>query len=118
MSPAIFTHRSAKPIAEVDAPWPGTAIAGTPQTVTLNGYASADGKKLMGTWQSTPGTWAIDYDSWEYCHLLEGHCVITAEGRDPVHLRAGDIFIVEPGTKGTWEVLETIRKYYVFVLAD
>lgn len=44
--------------------------------------------------------------------------MITADGRDPVHLRAGDIFIVEPGTKGTWEVLETIRKYYVFVLAD
>lgn len=53
MSPAIFTHRSAKPTPEVDAPWPGTAIAGSPQTVTLNGYASVDGKKLMGTWQST-----------------------------------------------------------------
>ena len=117
MTDTLFVHRNAKPVPLVDAPWPGTAIAGNPQTVTMNMYSSQDEKKLMGTWQSTPGTWRIEYDSWEYCHLLEGHCIITLEGKPPVHLRAGDIFIVEPGAKGTWEVLETIRKYYVFMLA-
>ncbi|MBS7674220.1 cupin, partial [Vibrio cholerae] len=24
------------------------------------------------------------------------------------------IFVVEPGMKGTWEVVETVRKYFVF----
>jgi len=40
--------------------------------------------------------------------------VITPEGMAPIHLRAGDIFVVEPGMKGTWEVVETVRKYFVF----
>ena len=116
MTASIFVHRNAHPVPAVDAPWPGTAIGGSPQTVTMNGYASVDGMKLMGTWQSTPGVWRIDYDSWEYCHFLEGYSIITPDGGDPVHLRAGDIFIIPPGLKGTWEVVETVRKYYVFIL--
>ena len=44
----------------------------------------------------------------------EGYCVITPDGMEPIHLRAGDIFVVEPGMKGTWEVVETVRKYFVF----
>ena len=30
------------------------------------------------------------------------------------HLKAGDVFVIEPGMKGTWEVVETVRKYFVF----
>ena len=26
-------------------------------------------------------------------------------------------FVIEPGFKATWEVIERVRKYYVFVLA-
>lgn len=113
----LFLHREARPIPELDAPWPGVVLAGAPRTVTSNGYASADGRLLMGVWESTPGTWAIDYLDWEYCHLLQGRCVITPEGGEPVELTAGDVFIIEPGLKGTWEVLETVRKYYVFQLS-
>lgn len=53
-------------------------------------------------------------NKWEYCHFQEGYCVITPDGLAPIHLRAGDIFVVEPGMKGTWEVVETVRKYFVF----
>ena len=45
--------------------------------------------------------------------LHEGYCIITPDGSDPIHLRAGDIFIVEPGMKGTWEVVETTTKHFV-----
>jgi len=27
------------------------------------------------------------------------------------------VFVIEPGFKATWEVVERVRKYYVFVLA-
>lgn len=114
----IFVHRDAKPTVAVDAPWPGVAISGDPHTVTMNGYASDDGSMLMGTWMSTPGVWQVDYGAWEYCHFLEGRCIITPEGGAPIELSAGDVFIVEPGLKGTWEVVETVRKYYVFRLFD
>jgi len=28
------------------------------------------------------------------------------------------VFVIEPGFKATWEVLERVRKYYVFVLSS
>jgi uncharacterized protein len=115
--PHLFLHRESKPAVAVDAPWPGEPIAGDPHTVTLNGYASADGRLLTGVWESTPGTWEIDYQDWEYCHILEGRCVIRPEDGAPKELKAGDVFVIEPGLKGVWEVVETVRKYYVFHLS-
>ena len=112
----LFVHRDAKPEVAVDAPWPGVVMGGDPHTVTMNGYQSASGDLLMGTWMSTPGLWRVDYQDWEYCHFLEGRCIITPDGGKPVELKAGDTFVVEPGLKGTWEVFETVRKYYVFRL--
>jgi uncharacterized cupin superfamily protein len=35
------------------APWPGTPISGDPHTVTVNGYESEDGKRLIGIWESS-----------------------------------------------------------------
>jgi uncharacterized protein len=101
---------------ETDAPWPGTAMGGDPHTKTWNLHTSDDGKILAGIWESTPGVWKIDYDAWEYCHLLSGRCTIEIEGKPPVTLKTGDVFIVEAGAKGTWTVHENLRKYYVFAL--
>jgi uncharacterized cupin superfamily protein len=28
-------------------------------------------------------------------------------------LKAGDSFVIRPGFRGTWEVIETTRKHYV-----
>ena len=39
--------------------------------------------------------------------------IVTEEGGEPVHLKAGDRMILRPGFKGTWEVVETTRKDYV-----
>src|SRR6185437_2956190 len=101
---------------EKDAPWPGTAVSGDPHTKTWNLHTSDDGKILAGIWESTTGVWKIDYDAWEYCHLLAGRCTVEIEGKPPVTLQAGDVFIVETGAKGTWTVHENLRKYYVFAL--
>ena len=61
-----------------------------------------------------PVTVEVNYEKWEFCHFLEGYCIITPEGEAPKHLKAGDVFVIEPGMKGTWEVVETVRKYFVF----
>jgi uncharacterized protein len=113
----FFLHRNARAEVALDAPWPGTPISGDPHTVTLNGYESEDGKRLMGIWESSPGVWKVDYKDWEYCHFLEGRCILTPEGGKPIELKAGDVFVIEPGFKATWEVVERVRKYYVFVLS-
>jgi uncharacterized protein len=101
---------------EKDAPWPGTPVSGDPHTKTWNLHTSDDGKILAGIWESTPGVWKIDYDAWEYCHLLAGRCTIQIEGKPAVELKTGDVFVVESGAKGTWTVHENLRKYYVFAL--
>ena len=115
MTEPITLIREARPEPKLNAtPW--KRIEGTnPQTVTLVNYQSPDGRKVTGTWICTPGKWEIDYDRWEYCHFQEGYSIITPEGKAPVHVKAGDIFTIEPGTKGTWEVVETVRKYFIFV---
>ena len=73
---------------------------------------------LMGVWESSPGLWSVEYSDWEYCHILEGRCVLTPEGSEPIHLSAGDVFVIEPRFKGIWEVVERVRKYYVFSLNE
>lgn len=108
MSDFITVLRKTCPMPVVDATkW--KRIGGDPHTVNLNAYVSRDGSKIMGTWICTPGKFEVNYEKWEYCHFLDGYCIITPEGEEPVHLKAGDVFVIEPGMKGTWEVVETVR---------
>jgi uncharacterized cupin superfamily protein len=97
---------------EAGAPSPDRVISGDPRFTTWN-VEEAAGGIYAGIWQATPGKWSIVYDEWEYFHILEGHSVLTEDGGEPVHLKAGDSHILRPGFKGMWEVIETTRKDYV-----
>jgi hypothetical protein len=55
----------------------------------------------------------VDYSEWEYVHILQGVSVLTAEDGTAITLRAGDAWIIRPGFRGTWRVVETTRKEYV-----
>ncbi|EBA09597.1 cupin domain-containing protein [Sagittula stellata] len=100
--------------AETDAPSPDKVISGAPEFTTWN-VEEKDGL-YCGTWRATPGKWRISYDEWEYCRILDGHSIITEEGGDAADVRAGDSFILRPGFRGTWEVVETTTKEYVIRL--
>jgi hypothetical protein len=96
---------------EISRPDPARLIAGDPVHTTWEIETRPD--LWAGIWQSTPGAWRVAYDEWEYCHILSGHSVLTEEGGAVHHLQAGDGFILRPGLRGVWEVLETTRKEYV-----
>lgn len=100
--------------AEIGAPAADRLISGNPEFTTWN-VEERDGL-YCGIWRSTPGKWRIIYDEWEYCHILEGHSILTEDGGKPRHVRAGDSFILRPGFMGTWEVVETTTKDYVIRL--
>lgn len=100
--------------AETERPAPERLISGDPVFTTWN-IEDRDGL-YCGIWQSTPGKVRVEYDEWEFCHILEGHSIVTEDGGTPQHLRAGDSFILRPGFKGVWEVVETTRKEYVIRL--
>ncbi|MBZ9655741.1 cupin domain-containing protein [Phyllobacterium lublinensis] len=100
---------------EHGAPKPERVISGDPQFRTWNCDA-VDGGIYAGIWEATPGKWRIAYDEWEFCHILSGLSVITEEDGSEYRVEAGDSFVLRPGFRGTWEVLETTRKEYVIRL--
>lgn len=99
---------------QYDAPPPERLISGNPKFTAWN-LEDRDGL-YAGVWEATPGKWRIAYDEWEYVHILSGLSVITEDGGAAHTLKAGDSFLIRPGFKGTWEVLETLRKEYVIRL--
>ena len=110
------SHFAALSIAGIDveegAPAPDRLISGTPTFRTWN-VEEAEGGIYAGIWESTPGKWRISYDEWEFCHILSGVSIITEDGGEARSVRAGDSFVIRPGFRGTWEVVETTRKEYV-----
>jgi uncharacterized protein len=100
---------------ESGAPAPDRLISGDPQFRTWN-VEERDGGLYAGIWESTPGKWRIVYDEWEFCHILSGVSIIAEEDGVARTVRAGDSFVLRPGFKGSWEVLETTRKEYVIKL--
>ncbi|MBB3591654.1 hypothetical protein FHX08_001998 [Rhizobium sp. BK529] len=105
-----FEIKSLEP--ELGAPAAERIISGDPQFRTWN-LEEAEGGLYAGIWEATPGKWRIVYEEWEYFSILSGHSIVTEDGGEPIHLKAGDRLILRPGFKGTWEVVETTRKDYV-----
>jgi uncharacterized cupin superfamily protein len=97
---------------EAGAPAEGRLISGDPKFRTWN-VEEAEGGLYAGIWEATPGKWRMEYDEWEFCHILSGVSVISEDGGEARTVRAGDSFVLRPGFKGTWEVIETTRKEYV-----
>ena len=69
-----------------------------------------------GTWQCEPGILELDLDLTEFCHLLEGHWILTSESGHVVEVKAGDSWVFPKGWKGTAEVVETVRKVYMMIV--
>ena len=99
---------------ETERPTADKLISGDPVHTTWN-LEDSDGL-YCGIWQSTPGKWKVAYAEWEYIRILEGVSVLTDEAGKATRLQRGDSWIIRPGFKGTWEVLETTLKEYVIHL--
>ena len=99
-------------VPETSVPDAGRIISGEPVHRTWN--IEDDGQGLYaGIWESTPGAWRIAYTEWEFCHILTGISELTEDGGETRTYRAGDSFLIRPGFKGIWSVVETTRKHYV-----
>lgn len=91
-------------------------LEGAPMTETRLDYER--GRLFAGEWAADKGAWRVSYDEWEFCHVLSGACELTPDGAAPRRYQAGDSFVIEPGFKGVWRVLEPMRKKFVVQLAD
>lgn len=70
---------------------------------------------FSGTWECEPGTLQLDLDLTEFCHLLQGHWILTSESGIVTEVKAGDSWVFPKGWKGTAEVVETVRKVYMMI---
>ena len=101
---------------EADAPARDRIEAGEPRTTTWVASETPDGKVMAGLWEATPGRWRVEYDEWESCTVLSGVSILRGDDGTDVTVRAGDSFVIEPGFKGSWEVVETTRKVFTVKL--
>ena len=106
----------AAPAPVHERPDPAKLIEGSHATTTWNAFEGEHGRLWCGIWAAEPGTVAIDYTEWEFCHIIEGAAVLTNEAGRSWTMRAGDTFVIPPGFRGTWQTLEPVRKHYVILL--
>ena len=80
-------------------------------------FTSEDESMLTGVWECAPSVMEIDsYPVNEMMTVLSGSVTITDHGSGSVDtFVAGDTFFVAKGSRITWEITETLRKYYFIV---
>ena len=68
---------------------------------------------VVGIWECTPYAEVFEsYPGDEFCQVLSGKVTLTdADGHESTFV-AGDSYVVPKGFKGTFRVVESMRKYY------
>lgn len=73
-----------------------------------------DGGQSHGIWQMTPGVLRNVAGPPESVALVAGRARVTVHPSEEVfEIAAGDTFVIDADETATWEVLETVRKFYV-----
>ncbi|MDA2893333.1 cupin domain-containing protein [Mycolicibacterium sp. BiH015] len=75
-------------------------------------YINDTGSQYHGVWQAAPGRHA-NLPGQETVFILEGKATVSGTTGDVVDVAAGDIVVIDAGEVATWEVQETIRKFFV-----
>lgn len=72
----------------------------------------ADGS-AAGIWECTPGIWTRQVMDAEISTFVSGRALFHPDDGETLDIRAGDTVYFDENSKGTWEVLETVRKAYL-----
>ena len=77
-------------------------------------FATPDESILTGVWECAPNREEFNdgYPVHEMMTVLAGSVTMTDADGTVQTFRAGDTFFIPKGTKCTWEITETLRKFY------
>ncbi len=102
------------PVAMENRPAPAEGfISGNAIRRGAQYFKDNTGKFRSGVWESTPGKWKAIPEKNEFCYIIEGKVSIAdSQGNEKIYV-AGDAFLIPMDFDGTWEVLETTKKYFV-----
>jgi uncharacterized cupin superfamily protein len=78
---------------------------------------NADGSEA-GIWECTPGIWTRLVMDAEISSFVAGHALFHPDDGETIDIKAGDTVYFDNNSKGTWEVLETVRKAYLTFKRD
>jgi uncharacterized cupin superfamily protein len=71
-----------------------------------------------GIWACTPGIWTRLVMDAEIGSFVKGHALFHSGMGETIVIEAGDTVYFGENSKGTWEVLETVRKTYLTFKRD
>jgi uncharacterized cupin superfamily protein len=109
----VFTGAITSP--EFDRPRQDRLVSGNPNRTTLNHYESSG--VSAGLWECEVGSWRIAFaeDKDEFFHVIEGRIRITDADGITKEFGPGDACVIPGGFTGIFEVLEQVKKHYVFI---
>ena len=77
-------------------------------------FKTDDDSILSGVWESAPCREEIEsYPAHELMTVISGSLTLTDADGNAETFTAGDTFFVAKGTRCTWEITETLRKFYL-----
>jgi len=89
-------------------------VAGTPVETGHQYFADDSGQLSAGVWECTPYTAHFThYPVDEFCSILAGEVLITDRHGHAERFGSGECFVIPRGIECTWEITETLRKFYV-----
>lgn len=106
--------RQSARMALADAGQPATPI-GPAARLRGTEFAISESPAEAGIWECEPGSFRRQVARAEVMHLLQGDCIFTPDGAEPIELAAGDSLFFPANTEGTWVIGTTVRKLYVIV---
>jgi uncharacterized protein len=65
-------------------------------------------------WECEPSVFEWTYDDEEWCFIFEGRAIIKTAKQEKIEIKKGDLVKFPKQLKCTWQVLEKIRKVYIF----
>jgi uncharacterized protein len=77
-------------------------------------FQTPDESILTGVWLCAPCKAVIEsYPIHEMMTILDGSVTVTGADGKAETFKKGDTFFIAKGTKCTWEITETLRKFYM-----
>ncbi|HEY8353804.1 MAG TPA: cupin domain-containing protein [Methylophilaceae bacterium] len=70
------------------------------------------GVSKWSTWKKEVSVFPWVFPEQEIAYILEGECVITPEGGEPVSFGKGDLVTFPAGMRASWEVRQPLYKHY------
>lgn len=113
--PKLTVFNAAQPEVSYDRPRPDRLVHGNPLRSTREFFSAPQGDLSCGIWTCEPGAWNIAFPAGkdEFFCVINGRLRISDDQGTAAEFGPGDACVIPQGFVGTFEVLETVSKYYV-----